>query len=41
MLGTDFPYNDWYPKRAKIAQVDIRPEPRRALPASTWDSLAT
>ena len=26
MLGTDFPYNDWYPKRAKIAQVDIRPE---------------
>jgi pyruvate dehydrogenase (quinone) len=26
MLGTDFPYDDWYPKRAKIAQVDIRPE---------------
>jgi pyruvate dehydrogenase (quinone) len=26
MLGTDFPYDNWYPKRAKIAQVDIRPE---------------
>jgi pyruvate dehydrogenase (quinone) len=26
MLGTDFPYDDWYPSRAKIAQVDIRPE---------------
>lgn len=26
MLGTDFPYRDWYPHRAKVAQVDIRPE---------------
>ena len=26
MLGTDFPYTAWYPKKAKIAQVDIRPE---------------
>lgn len=26
MLGTDFPYKDWFPSRAKIAQVDIRAE---------------
>ncbi|QHS63195.1 ubiquinone-dependent pyruvate dehydrogenase [Chitinophaga agri] len=26
MLGTDFPYKDWYPSRAKIVQVDIRAE---------------
>jgi pyruvate dehydrogenase (quinone) len=26
MLGTDFPYQQFYPKRAKIAQVDIRGE---------------
>lgn len=26
MLGTDFPYQDWYPKHAKIAQIDIRLE---------------
>ena len=26
MLGTDFPYKDWYPQRAKIVQIDIRPE---------------
>jgi pyruvate dehydrogenase (quinone) len=26
MLGTDFPYRDWYPANARIAQVDIRPE---------------
>ena len=26
MLGTDFPYTQFYPKDAKIAQVDIRPE---------------
>jgi pyruvate dehydrogenase (quinone) len=26
MLGTDFPYKDWFPTRAKIAQVDIRAE---------------
>jgi pyruvate dehydrogenase (quinone) len=26
MLGTDFPYQDFYPSHAKIAQVDIRPE---------------
>jgi pyruvate dehydrogenase (quinone) len=26
MLGTDFPYDDWYPSRAKIVQIDIRAE---------------
>ena len=26
LLGTDFPYKDWYPSKAKIVQVDIRPE---------------
>src|ERR1700744_5434966 len=26
MLGTDFPYKDFYPSGAKIVQVDIRPE---------------
>ncbi|UBF29326.1 ubiquinone-dependent pyruvate dehydrogenase [Kovacikia minuta CCNUW1] len=26
ILGSDFPYKDWYPKQAKIAQIDIRPE---------------
>ena len=26
MLGTDFPYRQFYPGNAKIAQVDIRPE---------------
>jgi pyruvate dehydrogenase (quinone) len=26
MLGTDFPYRQFYPKGARIAQVDIRPE---------------
>ena len=26
MLGTDFPYRQFYPQGAKIAQVDIRPE---------------
>ncbi len=26
MLGTDFPYRQFYPTDAKIAQVDIRPE---------------
>jgi len=26
MLGTDFPYKDWYPEDIKIVQVDIRPE---------------
>ena len=26
MLGTDFPYKQFYPTKAKIAQVDIRPE---------------
>ncbi len=25
MLGTDFPYRQFYPQDAKIAQVDIRP----------------
>ena len=26
MLGTDFPYRDFYPAKAKIVQVDLRPE---------------
>ena len=26
MLGTDFPYKEWYPEGAKIVQIDIRPE---------------
>jgi pyruvate dehydrogenase (quinone) len=26
MLGTDFPYQDFYPKQAKIVQIDIRGE---------------
>jgi pyruvate dehydrogenase (quinone) len=26
LLGTDFPYKDWYPQRGKIAQIDIRAE---------------
>jgi pyruvate dehydrogenase (quinone) len=26
MLGTDFPYRAFYPERAKIAQVDVRPD---------------
>jgi pyruvate dehydrogenase (quinone) len=26
MLGTDFPYTQFYPKDARIAQIDIRPE---------------
>ena len=26
MLGTDFPYRQFYPKRTPIAQIDVRPE---------------
>ncbi|MCB8611622.1 hypothetical protein LJD69_13595, partial [Faecalibacillus faecis] len=26
MLGTDFPYRQFYPKNAKVLQVDIRSE---------------
>lgn len=26
LLGTDFPYTAWYPKNARIAQIDIRAE---------------
>ena len=26
MLGTDFPYKDFYPKKAKIVQLDVRAE---------------
>ena len=38
MLGTDFPYKQFLPTKAKIVQVDIRPENlgRRAQ-AGTWD----
>ncbi len=27
MLGTDFPYRQFYPEKAKVVQVDLRPEP--------------
>jgi len=26
MLGTDFPYRQFYPEKARIAQIDLRPE---------------
>lgn len=26
LLGTDFPYRQFYPKQAKVAQIDVRPE---------------
>jgi len=26
MLGTDFPYRNFYPEKAKVVQIDIRPE---------------
>lgn len=26
MLGTDFPYKAWFPKDARIVQIDLRPE---------------
>lgn len=26
MLGTDFPYKEWFPTKSKIVQLDIRPE---------------
>src|SRR6202034_3265801 len=26
MLGTDFPYKEWFPTGSKIVQIDIRPE---------------
>ena len=26
LLGTDFPYKEWYPVNSKIVQLDIRPE---------------
>ena len=26
MLGTDFPYRQFYPKQARIAQIDLRAE---------------
>ena len=26
MLGTDFPYKEWFPEKAKIVQIDIRPD---------------
>jgi thiamine pyrophosphate-dependent acetolactate synthase large subunit-like protein len=26
MLGTDFPYRQFYPINAKVAQIDLRPE---------------
>jgi pyruvate dehydrogenase (quinone) len=46
LLGTDFPYRQFYPQGSgvRIAQVDIRPESigrRDAAPPSTWASSAT
>jgi pyruvate dehydrogenase (quinone) len=43
MLGTDFPYRQFFPENAQVAQVDLRPEalgnrcstPRRTPPTST------
>lgn len=26
LLGTDFPYSNWYPTKSKIVQIDLRPE---------------
>jgi pyruvate dehydrogenase (quinone) len=26
MLGTDFPYKEWYPPGSRIVQIDVRPE---------------
>ena len=31
MLGTDFPYDNFYPGKAKIAQIDVRPEHHGAI----------
>lgn len=39
MLGTDFPYRQFYPEDAKIAQIDIRPQQlgrRCPLPLAWW-----
>lgn len=38
MLGTDFPYRPFYPEKAKVAQIDIRPEAigRRCRWISGW-----
>ena len=33
MLGTDFPYRDFYPKDATIVQIDLR--------GDTWDAAAS
>ena len=32
MLGTDFPYQNFYPAKAKIAQIDICPEALGGVP---------
>ena len=41
MLGTDFPYRQFYPQgTARIAQVDIRPEQLGRRARSTWGSSA-
>ena len=37
MLGTDFPYQQFYPKNARILQVDIREE--QLEDAATWTSV--
>ena len=37
MLGTDFPYRQFYPEgRVRIAQIDIRPRTSAAVPRSIW-----
>ena len=43
MLGTDFPYRQFYPEKAKIAQVDVRPEqiwPPHARSTSAWSATS-
>ena len=30
MLGTDFPYRQFYPEKAKVAQIDLRPGESRS-----------
>ncbi len=35
MVGTDFPYRQFYPTDAKVAQIDIRPKISAAAPAGS------
>ena len=42
MLGTDFPYRQFYPTDAKIAQIDMRPENlgRRTRLDLAWSAMS-